>query len=227
MKNNNILIVAAHPDDEILGCAGAIVRLIREGFQANTLILGEGISSRGNNRYGLEKDNGIKELRNQAYKANRIIGIKKVFIHDFPDNRFDSIAFLDIVKVIEKIKLEIMPHIIFTHDVNDLNIDHRIIYNAVLTATRPIKNETVKDIYSFEILSSTEWNFPKVFAPDTFFNISNTINKKLKAISEYKAELREFPHPRSAKGVKLNAQYRGMMVGLKYAEAFKCVRRVV
>jgi len=214
-----ILIVAAHPDDEVLGCFGTVAKLIKKGYKAYTLILGEGKTSRGNfNKKELEK------LKNEIIKANNVIGIDKIFIEHFPDNRFDSVSLLDIVKVIEKVKNEIKPDIIFTHFQNDLNIDHQITYKAVITATRPFKNESVKEIYSFEILSSTEWNYPLSFNPDVYFDIISTIDLKLKAMSEYKSELREFPHPRSLEGIKLNAKYLGMRVGREYVEAFKCVR---
>lgn len=218
------LIVAAHPDDEILGCGGTVARLNKESHTIYTLILGEGVTSRDNIKNRKKRKNEILDLKNYAEKANRILGVKEVFFFDFPDNRFDIIPFLDIVKVIEKIKNQIKPEIIFTHYKNDLNIDHQITYKAVITATRPLKEETVKEIYSFGIPSSTEWNYPLSFSPDIFYDISETIDIKLKALEEYKSELREYPHPRSLDGVKLIAKNWGMKVGLKYAEAFKVVR---
>jgi len=219
-----ILIVAAHPDDEVLGCFGTVARLIKEGYEAYTLILGEGKTSRDEKRVVTNQKSEIQKLNKEIEKANNAIGIKKVFIKSFPDNRFDSVDLLDIVKVISKIKEEIQPDIIFTHFKNDLNIDHRITYQAVLTATRPMKDESVKEIYSFEILSSTEWNYPISFSPDTYFDISDTLDLKLKAMEEYSSELCEYPHPRSIDGIELNSKYQGMRVGKKYVEAFKSVR---
>ena len=131
---------------------------------------------------------------------------------------------MDIVKVIEKIKNQTKPEVIFTHYEKDLNIDHQITYKAVITATRPLKGESVKEIYSFEISSSTEWSYPLSFSPNLFFNISGTIDVKIKALEEYKTELMEYPHPRSLEGVKLIAKNWGMKVGLEYAEAYKVVR---
>ena len=220
----NILIIAAHPDDEILGCGGTIARLNKEGYKITTLILGEGISSRDDIRDIKKREKNILELKEEAKRANAILGVREVFFHDFPDNRFDTVPFLDIVKVIEKIKNQTKPEVIFTHYEKDLNIDHQITYKAVITATRPLKGESVKEIYSFEISSSTEWSYPLSFSPNIFFNISGTIDGKLRALEEYKTELREYPHPRSLEGVKLNAKYWGMKVGLEYAEAFKVVR---
>jgi len=221
-----ILIVASHPDDEVLGCFGTVARLIQEGYEAYTLILGEGKTSRDEQRLVENKKDEIKILNTEIQKANDSIGIKKVFIEAFPDNRFDSVDLLDIVKVVSKVKFEVQPDIIFTHFENDLNIDHRITYQAVLTATRPMEDECVKEIYSFEILSSTEWNYPLSFSPDTYFDISNTINLKIEAMQEYTSELCEYPHPRSLEGIELNAKYQGLRVGKNYVEAFKSIRTI-
>jgi len=224
--NKKILIVAAHPDDEVLGCFGTVARLIQEGYEAYTLILGEGKTSRDATREVGSKKDEIAVLKGEIHQANNHIGIKKVFIEHFPDNRFDSVDLLDIIKVISKVKEEIKPDIIFTHFANDLNIDHQITYKAVITATRPMENETVKEIYSFEILSSTEWNYPISFAPDTYFDISKTIDLKIDAMKSYGSELCTYPHPRSIEGIELNAKFQGMRVGKKYVEAFKTVRVV-
>jgi LmbE family N-acetylglucosaminyl deacetylase len=221
-----LLIVAAHPDDEILGCGGTVARLVDEGYQAYSMVLGEGITSRDNKRDQERRAEAIKQLKKQVYRAGKIVGIKEAVAHDFPDNRFDTLPFLDIVKVIEKFKNRVRPDLIFTHFEKDLNIDHRITYQAVVTATRPLPGEPVRAIYSFEILSSTEWNCPLSFSPDAFFDIEKGINRKIQAMREYKSELRDFPHPRSLKGIKLNAEYWGMLMGLKYAEAFKLVRAI-
>ncbi|MCJ8327821.1 MAG: PIG-L family deacetylase [Campylobacterales bacterium] len=222
--SKKILIVAAHPDDEVLGCFGSVAKLIKEGYEAYTLILGEGKTSRDKTRQVYTKKDEIKELNVEIQKANDIIGIKKVFIESFPDNRFDSVDLIDIIKVISKVKEEIKPDIIFTHYEHDLNIDHQITYKAVITATRPMSDECVKEIYSFEVLSSTEWNYPLSFSPDTFFDITSTIDLKIEAMKEYRSELCEYPHPRSLEGINLNSKYQGMRVGKKNVEAFKTIR---
>jgi LmbE family N-acetylglucosaminyl deacetylase len=221
---SKILIVAAHPDDEIIGCGGTVAKLVKEGARAFALILGEGVTSRDAKRDKKKRKNAIKTLNKQVYQANALLGIEEVFTYDFPDNRFDESALLDIVKVIEKIKNKIQPDMIFTHYENDLNIDHQITYKAVVTATRPLAEQTVKEIYSFEILSSTEWGYPLSFLPDVFFNVKDTLDSKIKAMEIYESELKKFPHPRSQQGIKLNAEYWGMRTGLKYVEAFKSVR---
>ncbi len=226
MMNKKALIIAAHPDDEALGCGGTAARLVKERHEVYTVILGEGITSRDDTRQRGKRDAEIARLKQQIHEANQVLGVKEVFIYDFPDNRFDTVPLLDIVKVIEKVKEKVSPHILFTHFENDLNIDHQIVYRAVMTASRPLPGETVKEIYSFEVLSSTEWCFPLTFSPDCFFDITQTIDIKTAALEKYRDELKEYPHSRSIKGMRLNAEQWGMKTGVSYAEAFKVVRLV-
>ncbi len=222
--NKKVLVVAAHPDDEILGCGATIAKMKKNGFEVFTLILGEGVTSRDTKRDRNSKINEIKLLNDEIKEANDLIGASNVFIYDFPDNRFDTVAFLDIVKVIEDVKESIEPSIIFTHFSNDLNVDHQITSKAVLTATRPMAGQCVKEIYSFEILSSTEWNYPLKFSPNYFVDITATVDIKIEAMKKYKSELKNYPHPRSLDGIELTAKQWGMKVGLDYAEAFEVLR---
>ena len=226
MKKKRILVIASHPDDEILGCGGTIAKLVKEGYEAYTLILGEGITSRDKSRNRNKREKEIQELKKQARRANKIIGVHKVFTRDFPDNRFDTAPLLDIVKEIEVVKRKIKPDIVYTHYWGDLNVDHRITCDAVLTACRPITKETVKEIYCFEIPSSTEWNYPNVFNPNKFVDITKTFKVKIRALRCYDAELKEFTHPRSEEALDSTAKHRGNAVGLCYAEAFSVIRQV-
>ena len=224
---NTILAIAAHPDDEVLGSGGTMARFTLEGNDVYTLILGEGITSRDKKRMRVKRGGEIAELRKQAGNANKVLGVKKVYTFDFPDNRFDTVPLLDIIKTIEKIKEDIKPGIVFTHHQGDLNIDHQIAFKAVMTACRPTKGDSVKEIYSFETPSSTEWNAPyslTYFMPDYFVNINESLEIKINALNEYETELRDFPHPRSLKAVELNAKQWGVKMGFEAAEAFKTVR---
>lgn len=223
-----ILIIAAHPDDEILGCGGTVARMAKDGQDAHAVILGEGIASRYEKRTeAMEKE--IRKLHNMSQEATKIIGIMKTIWHNLPDNRFDSVPLLDIVKTIENEIDTIEPDIIFTHHGGDLNIDHVLTYRAVLTAARPIGKKAVKDIYCFQIPSSTEWafqSFDPSWKPNTFFDISDTLEVKLRALQAYEGEMREFPHPRSLKNVSDMASVWGATTGTKAAEAFELVRSI-
>jgi LmbE family N-acetylglucosaminyl deacetylase len=227
MKNKKVLVVAAHPDDEVLGCGGTIARLVREGNTVYSLILGEGITSRDVKRDRGKRAQEIKELKKQIEQAGRILSIKNSFVYDFPDNRFDTVALLDIIKKIEKVKKIVNPHVVFTHHHGDLNIDHQITFKAVMTAFRPVKGERAREILCFETPSSTEWNASSplnYFMPDYFVDISRTLKAKIKALKVYKSEMRTFPHPRSSEAVEIAARNRGVQAGTAAAEAFKVVR---
>ena len=221
-----ILVVAAHPDDEVLGCGGTIAKHVRRGDEVYCLILGEGMTSR-HFPLGEAKEDDLKQLKLEAEKSADILGIKEVLFKDFPDQRFDTVPLLEIIKHLEEIKKDIKPDIIYTHHYGDLNIDHQITFKAVLTACRPVKDDTVKEIYSFEIPSSTEWSSPDAgtyFIPDVFVDISETFDKKVEALKAYQSESREYPHPRSPHAVEIIARRRGISVGLELAEAFRLVR---
>ena len=219
-----VLIIAAHPDDEVLGCFGTVAKMIKQGCEAYTMILSGGKTARGE----IGKDE-IKILKEEMQRANDSVGIKRVYQEDFPDNAFDSVPLLEIVKKIEEVKEKIRPEIVFTHHVGDMNIDHQITHRAVLTATRPMQNECVKTIYAMEIPSSTEWNgFSKetAFVPNVFFDIADTIDAKVNAMAQYKSELREYPHPRSLQHIKELARVNGTKVGLDYSENFILIRSI-
>lgn len=223
--NKTILIVVAHPDDEVLGCFGTVAKMIRKGYIAYTLILSRGKTSRG--KIDVKE---IEDLRQEMLEANNLIGIKKVFQADFPDNAMDSVPLLEIVKKIEEIKNLVKPAIIFTHHIGDMNIDHQITHKAVLTATRPMNDECVKTIYSMEIPSSTEWNsFSRetTFVPNVFVDITDTINLKVDAMAFYESELRSYPYPRSLQHIKELAKVNGTKVGLNFSENFMLIRNVV
>ncbi|MBO5093106.1 MAG: PIG-L family deacetylase [Lachnospiraceae bacterium] len=223
----NILIVAAHPDDEILGVGGTIAKHIEAGDAVYALILGEGQTSRFEKR----EDAGteiLERLHEDTMRSAAVLGIRDVYFENFADNRFDSVALLEIVKAVERRIRELAPEIVYTHHRGDLNIDHQITYQAVMTATRPMADQPVKEIYAFETVSSTEWNFTygdEQFAPDVFVRLTDEqFEKKLSAMRKYETELCEFPHPRSLEMLRASASRWGGVVGARYAEAFETVR---
>lgn len=222
-----ILVVAAHPDDEILGCGGTIAKHSSEGDIVHVLIVAEGITSRS-----LQKDkaDAIKKLHNTSKKAAKILGAKPPKMANFPDNKLDTVALLDIIQVIEKHVKDIQPDILYTHHGSDLNIDHRRVYEAVITATRPIPGNCYPEsIYTFETVSSTEWSTPvtgQPFVPNYFVNISGSFNKKMKALACYESEMRAFPHARSMENIEALATLRGATIGVRYAESFSVVRNI-
>lgn len=232
MRDNSqfqkILVVAAHPDDEVLGCGGTIAKHTKKGDKVYCLFLGRGKASRNlENKSSTEKEQAV--LEREAHKAAEILGISEIIFKDYPDQRYDTIPFLEIVKTIEEVKNKIKPDIVFTHHQGDLNLDHQITFKAVLTACRPLKKETVKKLYSFEVPSSTEWGTPKkkdYFIPTIFVDISDTFDKKIEALNVYKSEIKDYPHPRSVKGIEIIARRWGIVVGKELVEAFELVREI-
>jgi LmbE family N-acetylglucosaminyl deacetylase len=220
-----ILIIAAHPDDEVLGCGGTMAKLSAQN-EIYSLILGEGITSRDESER--QKNDELKSLNENMLAANKILGIRQVFTENLPDNKFDTVPLLTIIKIIERYIAKIKPEIVYTHHKGDLNIDHRITFDAVLTACRPIENP-VKKILSFEIPSSTEWNSYSMinsFNPTVFEDISLSIDIKLDAMSKYENEIRLNPHPRSIEKIKALAEIRGASAGMNFAEAFMLIREL-
>ncbi len=231
-KNKKIMLVVAHPDDELLGLGATMNKLIKEyNCKIKVVILGEGITSRSTNRdvNAWKKELAIHKKNIQL--AAKAIGYQQVKTYDFSDNRFDSVALLDIVKVIEAEKKEFKPEIIFTHHGGDTNIDHRQTFDAVITATRPVENEIVNTIITFETPSSTEWqaaNYPNYFKPNLFIEVSKkNIDAKIKGMESYEFEKRSFPHPRSPEALEIQCKRNGVIVGKKFAEAFMIIRQIL
>ena len=222
--NKQMLIVVAHPDDEVLGCGGTIARHVKEGASAHVLFLSDGVSSRGDSDPKL-----VNARKESAVKACEVLGVAIVSFEKFPDNMFDTAPLLDIVRVIESAKKEVNPQVIYTHHGGDLNVDHRITCQAVLTAFRPQPNEEFSEIRAFETNSSTEWSASAIippFIPDTFVDISQYLDKLLNAYSCYADEMREEPHARSLDALKIAALRRGREAGLHAAEALMTLRRI-
>lgn len=226
------MIVVAHPDDELLGLGATMHKLIHEeGCFIHVVILGEGITSRSDYRDTKKWENELNIHRENIKNAQKAIGYHSLSIYDFPDNRFDTVALLDIIKVIEKEKSKFNPEIVFTHHGGDVNIDHQRTFEAVITACRPVSDEQVKTIITFETPSGTEWRAssdPVHFIPNLFVSISKTeLNAKIQGMESYEYEKRIFPHPRSPESLKIRAQMWGVSIGSEFAEPFCVVRSIL
>lgn len=226
------MIVVAHPDDELLGLGASMHKLIHEQqCRIHVVILGEGITSRADTRDTNLWERELGVHRENIKNAQAAIGYQSLSIYDFPDNRFDTVALLDIIKVIEKEKANFKPNVIFTHHGGDLNIDHQRTFEAVITSCRPLNTETVKTIITLETSSGTEWRAssdPRHFIPNMFVNISEeNLQAKINGMECYEFEKRQFPHPRSPEALKIRAQMWGIANGLQLAEAFCVVRHIV
>jgi LmbE family N-acetylglucosaminyl deacetylase len=224
-NTSSVLVVAAHPDDEVLGCGGTIARLAGEGRAVHVLLLADGETSRDT-----VAAPALVGRNAAADEAARILGCASVESLQLPDNRLDGEVLLDVVKKVEAAVARHSPGTVFTHHSGDVNIDHRVAHDAVLAACRPQPGHSVRELLFFEVPSSTEWRPPASappFAPDWFVDISATLGAKLGALDAYRAEMREFPHPRSRAGVEALARWRGASVGVSAAEAFMLGRRVV
>lgn len=229
-KSKNILVVAAHPDDEVLGCGATIAKHVLMGDEVHVVILAEGVTSRDQKRARKKRKLELTNLAKHAKKAKDILGVKSLILYNFPDNQLDSITLLKITKVIEKHLVQIKPEIVYTHHSGDVNIDHRQVHDAVITACRPYPSQTVKTLLFFEVPSSTDWNTPSSrtpFSPDWFVDVTETLLTKTQALEAYRSEMRQWPHSRSYEAVEHLARLRGSSVGVEAAEAFVLGRTII
>ncbi len=226
---HRVLVVAAHPDDEVLGCGGTILRHVAAGDRVRIMIMAEGLTSRDMSRNVDLRHDELSDLHKCAKQVANLLGAEKLRICDFPDNRMDSVALLDVVKQVEAEIDEFMPDIVYTHHAGDVNIDHFITHKAVVTACRPLPGNTVMQLYFFETLSSTEWQVPTcdtMFMPQLHVDVGDVIKKKLEILHLYESEMRQYPHSRSYEAVELLAKTRGFIIGKKYAESFMIGREI-
>jgi LmbE family N-acetylglucosaminyl deacetylase len=219
-----ILVVAAHADDETLGCGGTIARHIAEGDTVQVVFMADGLTSR--------QDTVTAELQRREKardKALNILGVSKFYTLNLPDNRMDSVPLLDVVQALERIIEQVQPTRVYTHHYGDLNVDHRITHQAVMTACRPVPGSSVREILAFEVMSSTEWSTPGVepFTPNMFVDITDYLPQKVKALAAYEIEMREMPHSRSISHLENLAKHRGCSVGLEAAESFEILRSIL
>lgn len=215
---DRILVVAAHPDDELLGCGGTIALHARTGDHVTAAIACEGESL----HYGADSDEQHAHIK----AAARILGIEDTRLLGFPDQKLDTITLTKIITPLEQLVREIKPTIIYCHHGGDINRDHELLFKALLVATRPTE-QYIQSIYAFDTASSTEWGFPRAFIPDTWVDISSTLQVKLEAMASYKREIRDYPHPRSLRALEYRARSWGNQNCIEAAEVFMTVRKVI
>lgn len=221
--NKRILVVAAHADDEALGCGGTIARHVQAGDRVEVVFVADGVSARP----GAAADD-LARRQAATEHARQILGIAQTHFLGLPDNRLDSLPLLDIVQPLEAIIASVRPDVIYTHHLGDLNVDHRLTHQAVLTACRPQPGASVRQILAFEVLSSTEWGGACAlpFVANYFVDIGSTLDTKLRALEAYALEMRPAPHSRSLVHVQGLAHHHGHCVGIEAAEAFMVIRQI-
>lgn len=222
----NVLVIAAHPDDEVLGCGGTMARLAAEGASVSVLILANGLTSRPDFDPIRDADT-LRVHHERARRAGALLGAREVSLAGLPDQKLDTLPLLQITQTIEREIARVRPEWVFTQHGGDLNLDHAITFRATLTATRPMAGGVVRRVYSYEVPSSSEWAFGQFeprFQPSVFFDISAHLDAKIAAMKIYESETRAFPHPRSPENIRALAHVRGSAAGMTAAEAFHCVR---
>ncbi|MFK5986844.1 MAG: PIG-L family deacetylase [Pseudomonadota bacterium] len=222
----NILVIVAHPDDEIIGCGGTIAKHINQGDKVAVLYVADGETS----RLAIETQSvAISRRYENAENIKQLLGLQQVLFLGFADQRLDVLPFLDLVQFIEKVIFEQKPSTIYTHFSDDLNLDHQLVYRAVMTACRPVPDFFVREIYSFEVASSTEWNSSnqKTFRPNHVVDITDFLAIKQQALRIYDKEIRDFPHARSYQAIEHMAKLRGAQFGLYAAEVFQVERQIL
>lgn len=217
----NILVIAPHPDDEVLGCGGTIKKHATSGDRVYVCF--------GTKAYEPEwSKEFIANRPKEIEKASQILGITKSYFLDFPTVKTDTFPQKEINDAILKVLKEVQPEILYIPHGGDLNLDHKIFFESTLVAARPLPGSTVKKIYSYEVLSETEWGGTfKSFLPNVYINITQELEAKKEAMKAYESELKEFPHPRSLEGIDILAKKRGSEVGFLAAESFMLIREIM
>ena len=222
IKNDNILIIAPHPDDEVLGCGGIMKKYAEAGNQVYVLVISRGAPA-------FYSDERIENVRKEARAAHHILGVKETTFLDFPAPELDTISVSEISRAIAEVINKHSIHIVYLPHRGDIHHDHRVVFNAGLVASRPVGQYSVKEIYCYETLSETEWAAPfsdDAFIPTNFVNITEQIDSKLEAFKCFKSQIRPFPNSRSLETIEALAKFRGATVGFERAEAFILIRNI-
>ncbi|MFH1339880.1 MAG: PIG-L deacetylase family protein [Pseudomonadota bacterium] len=218
MTGRNVLVIAAHPDDELLGVGGTIALHSAAGDCVTCAVAAAA---------NLTHDSdGAKGVHDQAQRAADVLGVHELKLLDFPDQGLDRFSLVEIISPLELIVETVRPDVVYLQYGYDINRDHQILFQAALVATRPME-QYIQAIFAFDTVSSTEWAYPRSFVPDTWVDISTTLERKIEAMACYETELRDWPHPRSLKSLRVKAESAGSQVVAEAAECFMTIRRVL
>ncbi len=214
---DKVLVVAAHPDDEVLGIGGIVLKHTKKGDRVRSVIMCEGESLRYSKDVG--QSAAIEEVA-------EILGVEYTYLPRFPDQKLDMYTLTDIITPLEEISQKFKPDIIYCQSASDANRDHKLLFEAANIAFRPI-NKWIRDFYCFYTSSSTEWGVPRNFIPDTWVEISEELEDKIKAFEKYHAEIREYPHPRSSDSLEYQSHFWGNQCCVDSAEVLMTIRRII
>jgi LmbE family N-acetylglucosaminyl deacetylase len=218
----NVLVLAAHPDDELLGVGATLALHARAGDAVHAVVLAEGATS----RYERKMKVSLEEAGRRAAEE---LGLATIRFEQFPDQRLDTVPLVDVTQRIEAIVEEVKPEVVYTHFTDDVNLDHGVVARAAWTACRPYRFPGVRRFAAFETPSSTEWGWPfqgETFAPNLYVEVTETLDAKVAALECYESELRDYPHPRSARAIRERAAYWGSLVGKTAVEPFMLLREL-
>lgn len=218
MTNKKVLVIAAHPDDELLGLGGTIALHSGAGHHVTCVV-----AAAGSLKHDADGKNMVHE---QARRAASILGVHELKLLEFPDQGLDRLSLVEIISPLEAIVETVRPDVVYVQYGYDINRDHQILFQAALVATRPME-KFIEAIYSFDTVSSTEWAYPRSFVPDTWVDISSTLEQKIEAMKCYETELRDWPHPRSLHSLRVKAESAGSQVVSEASECFMTIRRVL
>ena len=218
-----VLVIAAHPDDETIGAGGTIARHVAHGDEVYWCIVTQGYSPPWS-------EETLAAAQRQVYDVQRVLGIQEVFFCGFPTVKLNTVPYIDLCSALQRVVDQVRPEVVYTTPRDDINQDHRIVYEGTLVATRPLPGTSIRRLLCYEISPTARFGLPagsSGFVPNVFVEVSQYMDKKLEAVSCYQTELREYPHPRSLEGLRLLAEERGLSVGLKAAECFQLIRELI
>lgn len=218
----NILVIAPHPDDEILGVGGTIAKHTSFGHNVYICIATKGTPP-------MFSKESVEKVKNEAINAHKVLGVKDTYFLDFPAVKLEECPKYELNASISRIIAQVKPEVVYLPHRGDIHLDHKIVFDSSMVALRPLGNEKAKEIYCYETLSETEWDAPNItnaFIPNTWIDISDFIDIKKKAISMFESQIKSYPHPRSIKAIEALSEYRGSNMGIKNAEAFMLIRKI-